>query len=291
MRRPRPAFTLVELLVVIGIIAVLIGLLLPAVQKIRDAAHRASSINNMKQIGLAAHNAESVHGTLPQAHGFYPNRSFSASVGFYGGYGSFFFHLLPFVEQDALHREIAFQTDYWYDLMLYPNVPKVYLAPGDPSRALGNDPAGNIFVTPNPGDRWGLMSYAASVPALGQPSITWAPGYGRRPDLGSGFPDGTSHTFIVVERYTRPGQCFNLAWYPGHNTNDAVYALWQDCPGVPQIRPRPAEADIYRNHAMHGEALILLADGSVRGVSPDVSISTWRQLILPADGEVLGSDW
>jgi prepilin-type N-terminal cleavage/methylation domain-containing protein len=112
LRRPTSgprAFTLVELLVVMAIIAVLIGLLLPAVQMVREAANRAKCQNNLKQLALAVHNFHGVHRSMPPYFGIFPavppcgqypycNRS--------AVYGGWFAHLLPYVEQDNLYRMI-----------------------------------------------------------------------------------------------------------------------------------------------------------------------------------------
>ena len=98
----RSGFTLVELLVVIAIIGILIGLLLPAVQKVREAANRIRCANNMHQIGLALHNYHDANGAFPPAHDtqFYPQY-----------YWSWLARILPYIEQDNLYR----QAELWRD--------------------------------------------------------------------------------------------------------------------------------------------------------------------------------
>jgi prepilin-type N-terminal cleavage/methylation domain-containing protein/prepilin-type processing-associated H-X9-DG protein len=112
--RPQRGFTLIELLVVIAIIAVLIALLLPAVQAAREAARRAQCVNNLKQVGLAAHNYHQSIGTFPM------NISAAASGG-YGGSGTTYWGtfsgqamMLPYMEQNAIYNSCNFAWNCWY---------------------------------------------------------------------------------------------------------------------------------------------------------------------------------
>src|SRR5262245_24577927 len=94
-RRTARGFTLLELLVVVAICGTLIGLLLPAVQKAREAAARAKCQWNLKQVGIAFHHADALHGRMPPGLGVYPDK---------GAYGTGFLHLLPYIEQDNLYQ-------------------------------------------------------------------------------------------------------------------------------------------------------------------------------------------
>jgi prepilin-type N-terminal cleavage/methylation domain-containing protein len=128
MKRVRRGFTLIELLVVIAIIAVLIGLLLPAVQKVRDAAARTQCQNNLKQIGIACHAYHNANDSLPPGYlatGPYSDGATDTAPGW--GWGAY---LLPHLEQDNVYRQLNFGQPV-QNAPAVQTVLKVYLCPSD----------------------------------------------------------------------------------------------------------------------------------------------------------------
>src|SRR5262249_20155434 len=194
-RTLRPAFTLIELLVVIAIIAVLIGLLLPAVQKARAAASRAQCANNLKQIGLA------MHGYMDSNKGLPPNGvyTFNGSAVVQTSPWSALSRILPYIEQENLFRGINFSTPYSTQPAITSRRVATFLCPDEINdKGSGTDPLyGNkhwaLNYAVNLGT-WRVLTNKATTPQTGDGAFS--PNFGLRPPH---FTDGMSNTLALAE--------------------------------------------------------------------------------------------
>jgi len=194
----KKAFTLIELLVVIAIIAILIGLLLPAVQKVREAAAKTQSKNNLKQLALAVHNCHDQYQITPPMFGVVGTQVSGTGTGG-GSQASLFFNLLPYIEQESVYK---LGKDVGRSAVI-----KGLNNPLDPTWSANN----GVYTLPttvpvwisggltNPwpnwaktatGTSWGLSSYSANFQVFGDNGIKF-----------TGILDGLSHTTIFGERY------------------------------------------------------------------------------------------
>jgi prepilin-type N-terminal cleavage/methylation domain-containing protein len=306
LRRWR-GFTLVELLVVIAIIAILIGLLLPAIQKVREAAAKAQCSNNLHQMSIGTINCcDTFAGLLPPCLGLYPQTIVADG----NGNGGLFMHILPFIEQQNRYNN-SYPTDdarnghfpthsQWSGVMENSNI-KLYQCPADPTLDLGAN--------------WAETSYAIN----GQVFY----GAGHWDDPGGGYwgtyhnypgflTDGTSNTIFFTEKeYSTNGA---PGWSPDKPNN--FWPDWgpliacADCGQQPlgaaslfQVQPTGTDPVLVPgcnvkcgngNLAVspHSAGInAALGDGSVHFVAQGISGNTWWAALTPNAGDLLGSDW
>jgi prepilin-type N-terminal cleavage/methylation domain-containing protein len=314
-RLKRSAFTLIELLVVIAIIAVLIGLLLPAVQKVREAAARMHSMNNLKQIGIAVHScADANNGRLPGAVTCSPfsgpKPSMNPPAGPYANvYGSGFIALLPYLEQGSLYQAgLDSGTGiYWPDGTGATSQPiKVLTSPLD-SLHSGGTVTASIHSTPQ--RTYGTTNYLFNGNAF-RYEVNSAGGgslYGVNV-LPSSFPDGLSNTVALAEGLARTGlnrgQPYpNVRIWASSYTNSAgnttydrttefTSAYNDGTPRPPQAKVSVDQADCFLPQALSSAGcLVSMMDGSVRVVSTSIDPNAWRAACTPDGGETIGLNW
>jgi prepilin-type N-terminal cleavage/methylation domain-containing protein len=321
---PRRGFTLIELLVVIGIIMLLTALSLPAVQKAREAGNRVKCGNNLRQLGLAAHQFHDSHRHLPPGIGYYPPTD-------YGVFGTYFFHLLPYLEQDNLYSgaldAVPFPQPVGTATVYYPGNNNVYSRPVPTFHCPSDPSVGPSAVVTINGYSFGASCYApnAMVVAISDLSTNPPRGNPEGKTRLAEIADGTSHTILHAEKYAR---CSNTFMAPPFRDGGTAWAYsaaplfpWQPPPmnppgkgfqpgfciaalvgrGAPnaigpgsifQVQPKEGNCDPTRASTPHvGGILVGLADGSVRTLAPGMSPDTWWAAVTPRGGEVLGSDW
>jgi type II secretory pathway pseudopilin PulG len=292
-RTSRPGLTLFGLLVVLAVLLILIGLLLPAVQKVREAAARTQSMNNMKQLGIALHAYNDAHRVLPAGE---DDNHFSAIA-----------RLLPYIEQDALFRSIDFTRSI-----------------DDKANAAAR--AVRIKTLENPRDaiervkkEYGATSYLFNHLVFFHNSASTIPGT---------FTDGLSNTIATGETLKGDGQTRAVTvrrqhvllgkaalkglkrdagvkyWKADKNIVGDRGASWMDGRFLQttfngELRPNDARPDVSCAGAgglsslrsYDTVVLVGIADGSVRAVSNSISHTTWLAAMTPNGGEVLGADW
>ncbi len=300
-RITRPAFTLIELLVVIAIIAILIGLLLPAVQKVRGAAARMSCGNNLKQIGLAMHQFHDANQALPPGYtatGAYVDGSMDTAPGWaWGAY------ILPYLEQGNLYAQYTL-TQPVQNCAAAQTVVKTFLCPGDVVQpvpfAITNASGGTVCMAPP-------SSYAACCGGSDKTEAATGSGvfYRNSQVRLTDITDGTSNTLFVSERCfanvmgtwvgaPAGGYCNQGAYNP----NAVAGKLGQGASDLVLVHSstnnNPSGRNLDDSSSKHtGGSNMLFADGSVhfvRGVSSGSADSvTLQALGTIGGGEVIST--
>ncbi len=277
----RSGFTLIELLVVVAIIAVLAMMLVPAVQKAREAAARVACTNNLRQHGLALHlYATTYAGRLPPANYLNPQT---------GAQGSTYFALLPYLDQVNLFNVNVRNGQGYLGAGSTPL--KVFQCPSDATQ--GNGVGGGN----------GLTSYSANA-CVFAPGMTGANPGGTTPYRMDTFPDSTSNTIAFLEQIANipmpSGAHYNWWAWPMNAPGGSAASgpcYWPDAPPLtpppyplPQFSPslNPTNPNFCNPNAAAGFhpnlAMVGMMDGSVQAVNGGVSSEAWNDLLDPADG-------
>jgi len=303
--RLRQGFTLIELLVVIAIIAILIGLLLPAVQKVREAAARMSCSNNLKQIAIAAHSYHDANSYLPSNAG--PGYNYGAT---YPNCWSWLVKILPNIEQDNLYKLLVVPGATIASAnALVPNPLvagiKTYQCPSDGRTSVAKADATNLggsYLLGQTnykgvaGNNWAWGSFIYTPPTGGGNNgldagngLFYRSDYTRPLKLVE-ITDGTSNTFMVGEDVPRYNN--HCSWpFFNHGTGTCAIPLNNGMTaGQPGFANPGDWPNVYSFRSLHTNgANFGFADGSVKFITTSIDLLTYRNLATYGAGEVLGN--
>jgi prepilin-type N-terminal cleavage/methylation domain-containing protein/prepilin-type processing-associated H-X9-DG protein len=297
--RRRGGFTLIELLVVIAIIAVLVGLLLPAVQKVREAANRMRCQNNLKQIGLGLHNYHDANGSFPSNGGYLtgdPVTPYVITTSGTGGTnarwgladpnksgrdqpGCWAFAILPYVEQENLFKAAPDNGTQGAPI-------KIYICPTRRPAQAWDIPHPDPFLGPDRHDDgasrnpWSSTDYGANQRVIENRPTLWRI---------SAITDGTSNTVLVAEKsmdlrgYTSGSWYWNQPVFSGGSGGTARMGtyIYQD-----RIFSGFEFADHWGSAHPSGFQ-VLFGDGSVRTISYTIRNTEFLKMLTPDGGEVI----
>jgi prepilin-type N-terminal cleavage/methylation domain-containing protein len=317
----RSAFTLIELLVVIAIIAILIGLLLPAVQKVRETAQKMTSSNNLHQLGIALQSYHDSNGGMPYYYSSnytynYTNTYPPQYLGSSGSTQYFLAALLPFVEEENVADAMNKGT--------YPSTtPKIFVNPSDATAGVSgsNTQAGGYIpgltynyyykYVSNPYSYTSTNNYGISSGTCYSYTYTGYYSYysyrydNQKRKMDQVFVDGTSNTLVISEQVTSCSGYYAPTWYNQQGMQitsqylDYGYAPYN--PYTYTSGPQGVKAGVtyancgpyYSNYVMSTRLSgpqCVMGDGSVRQINPAISGATFLNLVTPDDGAVLGKD-
>jgi type II secretory pathway pseudopilin PulG len=310
----RAGFTLISLLLVIAILAMLLALLIPAVQKVREAAARTQTVNDLKQITLACHSCNDVYKKLPPATGWFgqvaaPNVMSPGKVPM-----TVHIYLMPFFEQDNLYKQIlagnVVEGKGGMPAIESIVVPSL-VSPQDFTQVNNGAGATNLVANLRVFSDTGMTAKWDEPIKPGKDgtnSITGHPWYYGTASILRTFPDGTSNTMAFTTMYSVCGNdapvtkfCTSAAKekhapFFGFHVPSAKATHDMDGPTKDEIfQVQPEQKNCNPSYTPQSFAFsgisVSLFDGSVRYVSPSITPRTWGLVLQPNDGMPLGDDW